>query len=408
MQPTSYTPVADPNATPTYGTSGPAVTSAQMAYNQNNSTGIQNGTIEPLAEDGKYGPKTQAALLGNRQMVNDSSNAMNGYATAGAALDQHLSQDTAATTAAKISAEGDKSNTDTYSDSYTQGLQGISDRSNASTKSMIANLQAQHTNAVNDIDQNYDKYTRGMELLGIENGSAQFTPEVLKGQLLEAKNQQLSKVTALDQKLNTAVMAAEAARDNKEFEVMKQQMDYVSQLKKDKAAAVKDLASADDQSMQKAKFFGDTIYNSIAGLKGDQKTAALTQLSTQLGIPVAYLLGAASTTAQARIKSAKSGKSGSGTSSSYSAKTAASNLNSGGTIGGTKYEGRGSDTYVDPNLYITMYNSYAQNLGQTAADKFLKDFPVATHINPASLDMVKTSIKKSGGSTSSTSKRTPK
>jgi DNA uptake protein ComE-like DNA-binding protein len=388
-----YTPITDPNATPQYGQSGPQVITAQAKYNQDNADGIKNGTVTPLATDGMYGPKTQAALLGDRQMVNDSSKAMSGYNNASLALDQHLAglaTPTTPTDAKKTTTDSKDINAGNYSDAYTQGLQGISDRSNASTKSMIATLQAQHQNEVNAIDKNYDLYSRGMQLLGIENGSAQFTPELLKGQLLEIKNQRLSKISDLDQKLNTAVMTAENARADKEFSVMKEQMDYVRQLKQDKAQAVKDLASGDQDLMKKADFFGNEIYDAISGLSGAQKTAALTKLSTELGIPVAYLLGAAASTRQDRIKKTSSSSS----TSTASKKTAITNitnrLNS-RTPDSKGYSVRGKDNYVDPDEYLSMYKQWS-DAGYTDKE-WLSQFPAKTYINPASYGLLPENMK---------------
>lgn len=307
-----YTPTTDPNAAPQYGQSGPNVVAAQAAYNQKNMEGIKNGTVTALETDGKYGPLTQAALLGNRQMVNDSSKAMSGYNNASLALDQQLAQTGAVTTATRPAGDTKEIVAATYSDPYTQALQGLSDRSNTATKSLIATIQANHQNEVNEVERNYDRYSRGMQLLGINEGDAQFTPELLKGQLLEIKNQKMSKISKLDQDMTTAIMEAENARADNDLKTLKERMDYVRQLKKDKADAIKDLADSDKNMMQKAEFFGDKVYDAISGLSGAQKTKALQEMSKELGIPIAYLLGASSTTRQARIKASSSSKSGGG------------------------------------------------------------------------------------------------
>lgn len=58
-------------------------------------------------------------------------------------------------------------------------------------------------------------------------------------------------------------------------------------------------------------------------------------------------------------------------------------LNKGGTgPDGTKYAGRGSDTYVDPNAYTAAMNDWTTHGGTPAG--FAKKFPVKSNVNPLS------------------------
>lgn len=316
--PTAYTPSTNP--TPAFGQSSAATASAQAAWNAQNLQGIQNGTVQALKVDGLYGPKTYAAFNANSTGPGIVGTAdIHDQADRNSKdLDAHIN----GTVYNPINPgtgtpnnNGDRTNgqdmTDPaltgQSDPYLVALQGIADRSNDASKRLIATIAAKHQSEVNEVERNYDKYARGMELLGINNGQAQFTPEILKGQILEIKNQKLSKVHDLDQEMASAIADAEDARSQNDFKVLQEKMDYVRQLKQDRAQALKDLADSDTDAMRKAQFFGDTIYDSIRGLSGDQKTAALSALSSKLGIPVAYLIGAASSVAQDRIRSSGGG-----------------------------------------------------------------------------------------------------
>lgn len=49
------------------------------------------------------------------------------------------------------------------------------------------------------------------------------------------------------------------------------------------------------------------------------------------------------------------------------------------------YNGRGADGFVDPNLYVSLYNQALQLYGATAAAQFLDKYPPAKNINPANL-----------------------
>jgi hypothetical protein len=50
---------------------------------------------------------------------------------------------------------------------------------------------------------------------------------------------------------------------------------------------------------------------------------------------------------------------------------------------GQKYNGRGTDGYVDPGAYTAFYNAWMNQKGTTAG--FLKEFPLKTTVNPTSI-----------------------
>lgn len=59
-------------------------------------------------------------------------------------------------------------------------------------------------------------------------------------------------------------------------------------------------------------------------------------------------------------------------------------LNNGDSYGGTTYNARGADGFVDPNLYNTIYTSLKAQ-SPTKAQQFLTKYPPAKHINPANV-----------------------
>lgn len=378
----TYQPITDPNTPPQYGQSGDSVKTLQNNLNTQNAN--TPGYV-PLVPDGLYGPKTQAAYnasLGKSQLIVDSTKAKTDYATAGNYLDQHI-QSANPNVAPVKSAQTDGA----YTDAYTQALDALGSRSDMATKSLIATISAQHANAVNNINQNYDKYSRGMELLGIENNSAQSGPEALAGQLLEIKNQQMSKISALDVEMNKAVLDAQNARADNDFKIVKEKVDYIKQLKKDKADAIKELATSEDQYMQKATFYGKYIYDALQGIPASQRKDAIDALSKSLGIPSAYIIGAASKAAPAPKKA-----SGSGTGSSSSLKADTAYLDNRWKIGNKDPQSgaliRGTDGFLDPQEYISALNQWKH--GEKA---FLAKYPVKSYINPTSYSLLPTSIK---------------
>lgn len=67
-------------------------------------------------------------------------------------------------------------------------------------------------------------------------------------------------------------------------------------------------------------------------------------------------------------------------------------LNKGGaTPDGVTYNKRGSDSYVDPGAYIYAYNDWIKQGGTPAG--FVKNFPVASNVNPASYSLLPAGIQ---------------
>lgn len=88
---------------------------------------------------------------------------------------------------------------------------------------------------------------------------------------------------------------------------------------------------------------------------------------------------------------------GSGTDGTYSytqsdVGTYSGFLDTGGTDpSGTRYNGRGSDGYVDPGAYTYALNDWVKNGGTPGG--FAKKFPVKTNVNPASYEQLPEAIR---------------
>lgn len=82
--------------------------------------------------------------------------------------------------------------------------------------------------------------------------------------------------------------------------------------------------------------------------------------------------------------------------------TYSSFLDQGGTApNGTKYNGRGTDGYVDPGAYMAVYSDWISNGGTPAG--FIKQYPVATNVNPASYSLLPAVLQPKGTSSTYTS-----
>lgn len=87
----------------------------------------------------------------------------------------------------------------------------------------------------------------------------------------------------------------------------------------------------------------------------------------------------------------KGGTDGTFTYTGAQLQTAAGILDSGGTIDGVTYNGRGADGYVDPGAYVAIYHSWVGSGGTPKG--FASKFPVKSNVNPASYSQLPTVLQ---------------
>lgn len=195
----------------------------------------------------------------------------------------------------------------TYSDPFTKYLDKMGERSNASTRALISTIQANRANREGEITQTYDNYKRGLQLLGIQHNAAQTTPALLQGQIVQAENEQRSKVMALDAEEAKALMDAENAKTENDFRLLKEKMDYVDKIKKEKANALKDLYDTMTTQRGIAEEQAHDIYDTLQKLGANDKEAFLNAVATKYKIPVGKLVQALNDEKKKRETKAGSG-----------------------------------------------------------------------------------------------------
>jgi len=76
-------------------------------------------------------------------------------------------------------------------------------------------------------------------------------------------------------------------------------------------------------------------------------------------------------------------------------------MNKGGVApDGTRFNGRGSDGFVDPGTYMAAYQDWIKNNGTPVG--FAKKFPVATNVNPTSIPSLPAALQPRAKATSTT------
>lgn len=186
--------------------------------------------------------------------------------------------------------------TDASTDPFIQQLNNMSARSNDSTKMLIQTIQANKVRQANAVNKQYENYKSGLQLLGIQSGDATATPDLVAGHIQEAATEQEQKISDLDTEETKALMDAENARADNDFKVLQDKMDYVKQIKQDKAQALKDYNDALTKSVTDgdkiAQSVAHDVYDTLQTLDDTDKETFLTTLATKFNIPAGSLVTA--------------------------------------------------------------------------------------------------------------------
>lgn len=332
----------------------------------------------------------------------------------------------------------------TDSDPIIQQLDNLAARSNTSTQMMVQNIKATKARQAAKVDEQYKNYESGMQLLGIQTNQAQVTPDLLMSHINEAETEHLQKLQDLDNEETKATMDAENAQANNDFKTLSSKMDYIKQIKTEKATALKDyndaLTKADDKATKQgdavSKVIAPDIYDTLQGLDDADKEPFLVSIAQKFNIPLLSLstaLVAAKNTAdkaQAKLDASankllspteaatlgvpygtteadaaklqitparyKPTTGGSGVSDTKTKAAAAAEITAAfktGKDADGEEQGapKGKDGYVDPYLYVKYLNAWP------GTDKeFLTKFPVSGNgglINPTSYSLLPENIR---------------
>lgn len=318
--PSVYIPTTSP--TPVFGQSGDSVKALQQSLNQKYA-GVAGYT--PLVIDGKYGPLTEQAVnfqTPQNNMITSSYSSKMNFLKNVNQLSQLMNTGQIQDTISKMpTIDGD------YKDQYTMSLDNLAQRSDDSTKRLISSIQAQRQMNQNAINDSYDRYKRGIQLLGIQGGEQAFAPDLLSGKILQAENAQQMKIQQLQTEELKAIMDADDARINNNFKLLQEKMDYIKQLRTERKDAIKDIYDQqinnykiDEMERQRANDLVASYYDDYASVPEANKVNYIQSISQNLGINPAYIVNSLALEKQARdakaIKSSSKLSSG-GSSVSY-------------------------------------------------------------------------------------------
>ena len=261
-------------------------------------------------------------------------------------------------------------NAETYSDPYTQMLDKLSGNSDIATKNLIQNIKSQKQGQEMQVNDEIERYKQGLQLLGIQTGNAQFTPDIVMGNVMQAENQRMQKLQELDRNEASAVLEATMARDEKDFRLLKDRMDYIKEVKRERLNVLKDSYDMLKSEQGIADIQAEQIYDQLQKLTNDaDKMTFIQEISSRFGIPPGAIVSSIAEIKREREKDIK--KTG-------SKKTSVSI----GTFS-TKMEGiKGEDGFIDPGAWFAARSTWLKNNGTLSA--FNSNFKI--YLNPLSYE----------------------
>lgn len=382
--PKTYIPSTSP--TPTYGTQSPAVLALQQSLNKANAG--KPGWI-PLKEDSMYGPKTFAATTWkpttNNNLIVTGTKPAQDFAKNTQYINQAINQtgQTNPQITQPVLPDGSKiesplAGMENYSDPYTKMLDKISATSDKATQNLIATIKAQKANQVRNINEETDRLKSGLMSLGLSTGNINFTPDLVYGSIAQAENARMSKLTELDRNEATALIEAQQASENKDFQLLKERIDYIKSIKKTRLDLLKDSYDTMAYEAKIGELQANQIYDELQKLPESSKLPFLQQIATKFNIPLAALTSQVGEIT--RDRAAKTKKSGGGTSGGKVTIASASAeigqylkpISEGGVLG--------EDGYMSPYKWLELRDTWLKNkLTKSTFDTLFKRY-----LNPLS------------------------
>jgi hypothetical protein len=260
------------NTVPTYGEESASTLALQQSLNAQNA-GMAGWT--PLAEDGKYGPLTQAGVeykAPNPGIVSSTATT-NSLATGSAALDTMTS-----TMDPYMEYLQNKANT-----LMTTPSQPGIDEQNAA---QVAGREQQ------EAANNYAAYEAGLQTLGIKSGLGRYAPELQADRMLNAANAEARTLQDIQDREDFAIAKAKQARLDNDAATLSATLDEIRQIKQDKANELAAQLDKRTQDIQVAESLAVYANNALASLPPEQQEAFLLQLAKDNNISVLALQGA--------------------------------------------------------------------------------------------------------------------
>ena len=236
-------------------------------------------------------------IPGQNQLITTASQAQGEAAEAGSALQGALGQ--FGLNQPQQQQQQDIS-VETYSDPFTQQLDALAQSQSLATQNLIKQIQAKRSDRQNQMTQQKDLYERGLQLLGLQGSGAQATPDILQGQIFSIEQQHQKNLSDLDREESTAILEAETAQSENDLRTLKEKMDYVKEIKRERQDELKRMYENLTMTREIAGIQAEQIFDTMQTLNDNEKQAFLMQVAQKYGMPIGTLTAALAREKQAR------------------------------------------------------------------------------------------------------------
>ncbi len=300
-------------------------------------------------------------------------------------------------------------NTTPSNDPFMTSLDELSANQDAATKSLIASTKASYQNQVNATTKQFENYKAGLQQLGVQTGAAEATPDLLAGHIQQAGADELDKIRTLDVDLKKALSDATLAKANNDFKTVSEKMNHARQLQSDKVAAIKNAYDTISNAGKQVVTDSPALYQSFKTLNPDDahnfimaiadkykispltvQSALLDEQSKEQKTDISTQNTQSIIAKRNQPKSVGSTKPVAGTGGLTQAQIDQGNqiLKTGKGPNGEKIGNpQGSDGYVDPSVYLALYNEWKGNNAT-----FLKAYPIG-QVNPKSIKLLPEALR---------------
>lgn len=297
-------------------------------------------------------------------------------------------------------------------------LDGVKSTADAGTLALINSLQQIYASREASVTDSYNRLGAKLQGEGFRNGLARYAPAQEAGVLTDNEVQGQMKIAQLQGEMMSQIAKAQQAQTDNDTKLFNDEYDKIDSIQKDMNTAVQglykeavDKQNSDIKAKQLSQKTDQTTLDN--GMKTSQRIApaiadALNQftnqkdkddfiekVATQYGIDPNVLRGDISTAAlktkNTNSEIANRGKKTSGASKTYKSGTFSytdadlsqydTAFKKGGTSPtGQQYNGRGTDGYVDPGMYLYNFNDWVTQGG--LPKDFISKYPPKDYINP--------------------------
>ncbi len=138
----------------------------------------------------------------------------------------------------------------------------------------------------------YNKYTAGLQALGIQSGLSQYAPGLQADALINAANQETGKLSEIQDKEDYAIAKAKQARLDKDSKALKDAYDEIRQYKRDKADELQRQLNKRTQDITVAKSLATQLYKDLQTLPNEQRSNHILEMAQANDLNPATLVAA--------------------------------------------------------------------------------------------------------------------